>query len=222
VTVSAIVGVDGLALVFPADSAFELDLAEMMKEHRTGGAVLTVGSVRYDAGTVARRHEAIVTDRQGWCTRFLDRPARATIRSVFGRETAIDTTVGLYLLDCEYFRRMLASGLLAGMLRTGLDWDSDLLPWLVAFGAPVRVWPIEQFSDPGPAPDCLETIQAVLAGDFPQLTAMPVARFGDRSWVYRSSLGFRGPLPGRPRPRPAGPGLATAAAAGRTYGSATR
>jgi NDP-sugar pyrophosphorylase family protein len=104
----------------------------------------------------------------------------------------VDTNAGLYLIDCAYFRTLLGSGMLVGMLSSRLDWGRDLLPWLVARRAPVRAWPIERFGDLGSPSDYLDTMRAVLSGDYPQLTKMLVDQFSDaESWVHESSLRLR-------------------------------
>jgi NDP-sugar pyrophosphorylase family protein len=190
-------GLDGLALVFPTDSVFEFDLGAMVHEHVASGAVLTVGTVRHDAATVAGKYGALVAGRRGWCTRFLEKPSLATIRSMFGRTEDIDTNAGLYLVDCRFLRTLFASGQLVGMLGSRLDWGRDLLPWLVASGAPVRAWPIERFGDLGSPRDYLDTMRAVLTGDYPQLMKMLPAPTGDQSWVHHSSLRLRDPHNGR-------------------------
>jgi NDP-sugar pyrophosphorylase family protein len=190
-------GLDGLALVFPTDSVFEFDLGAMVHEHVASGAVLTVGTVRRDAGTVAGKYGALGTDQRGWCSRFLEKPSLATIRSMFDRTEDIDTNAGLYLVDCRFLRTLFASGQLVGMLGSRLDWGRDLLPWLVASGAPVRAWPIERFGDLGSPRDYLDTMRAVLAGDYPQLTKMLPTPSYDQSWVHHSSLRQRDRHTGR-------------------------
>ncbi|HEX4721343.1 MAG TPA: NDP-sugar synthase [Pseudonocardiaceae bacterium] len=186
----------GLALVFPTDSVFEFDLGAMVHAHRASGAVLTVGCVRHDADVVARKYGAMVTDRDNRCTRFLEKPSLAEIRSVIGRTTAVDTNAGLYLLDCGYFRKLLASGALVGMLASRLDWGRDLLPWLVASGAPVHVWPIGRFGDLGTPRDYLDTMRSALGGDYPNMMKMLPDQVGDESWVHPSSLRLRDPVTG--------------------------
>jgi len=189
---------DGLALVFPTDSVFEFDLGAMVHAHRTSGAVLTVGSVRHEPEVVAGKYGAMVTNDNGWCTGFLEKPSLAGLRASMGPVSAVDTNAGLYLVDCGYFRSLLASGMLVGMLSSRLDWGRDLLPWLVARGAPVRAWPIERFGDLGSPRDYLDTMRAVLGGDYPQLTKMLATRFGDdESWVHESSLRLRDRVTGR-------------------------
>jgi NDP-sugar pyrophosphorylase family protein len=189
--------VDGLALVFPTDSVFEFDLGAMVHAHRTSGAVLTVGSVRHDADAVAGKYGAMATDEYGRCSRFLEKPTLAGIRSVIGRTAAVDTNAGLYLVDCSYFRSLLASGQLVSMMASRLDWGHDLLPWLVASGAPVHAWPIERFGDLGTPRDYLDTMGSVLDGNYPQLTKMLANQFGDESWVHQSSLRLRDHTTGR-------------------------
>jgi NDP-sugar pyrophosphorylase family protein len=187
----------GLALVFPTDSVFEFDLGAMVDAHRTSGAVLTVGSVRYPAQSVAGKYGVIATDATGWCTRFMEKPSLARIHATVGRDRPVDTNAGLYLIDCAYFRRLLATGRLVGMMSSRLDWGGDLLPWLVAAGEPVLAWPIERFGDLGSPRDYLDTMRSVLTGDYPDLVKMLPAPLADDVWVHESTLQHRDPATGR-------------------------
>jgi NDP-sugar pyrophosphorylase family protein len=187
----------GLALVFPTDSVFEFDLGAMVNAHRTSGAKLTVGTVRYPAETVAGKYGVIVNNSAGWCTRFLEKPSLPRINATVGLGRPVDTNSGLYLIDCAYFRRLLATGRLVSMLSSRLDWGGDLLPWLVAAGEPVLSWPIERFGDLGSPRDYLETMRSVLGGDYPDLVKMLPAPLVDDVWVHESTLLHRDPLTGR-------------------------
>jgi NDP-sugar pyrophosphorylase family protein len=188
---------DGLALVFPTDSVFEFDLGAMVDAHKRSGAVLTVGSVRYPAREVAGKYGMMVRDSSGWCRRFLEKPSLPTIRTaVGGNDPLVDTNAGLYLIDCRFFRQLLATGGLVGMLSSRLDWGGDLLPWLIANGAPVLSWPIERFGDLGSPRDYLQTVQSVLSGDYPDLAKMLPAPFADDVWVHESTLHHRDPATG--------------------------
>lgn len=184
---------EGLALVFPTDSVFEFDLGAMVHAHRTSGAVLTVGSVQYPPSVVAGKYGVMFRDARGWCTRFLEKPRLSAVRS----RSVVDANAGLYLIDCGWFRRLLATGGLVGMFSSRLDWGADLLPWLIASGAPVLSWPIERFGDLGSPQDYLETVQSVLTGDYPDLAKMLPAPFADDVWVHESSLSHRDPVTGR-------------------------
>jgi NDP-sugar pyrophosphorylase family protein len=190
-------GLDGLALVFPTDSVFEFDLGAMVHAHRTSGALLTVGSVRYNATAVAGKYGVMVTDRDGWCTRFMEKPTLERIHTTVGRGRPVDTNAGLYLIDCTFFRRLLATGRLVSMLSSRLDWGGDLLPWLIAAGAPVLAWPINRFGDLGTPRDYLDTMRSVLGGDYPHLTKMMPAPFADDVWIAESTLRLRDPSTGR-------------------------
>ncbi|GAB3881893.1 hypothetical protein GCM10029964_038740 [Kibdelosporangium lantanae] len=113
-----------------------------------------------------------------------------------GHDPLVDTNAGLYLIDCRFFRQLLATGGLVGMLSSRLDWGGDLLPWLIAKGAPVLSWPIERFGDLGSPKDYLQTVQSVLSGDYPDLAKMLPAPFADDVWVHESTLHHRDPATG--------------------------
>jgi NDP-sugar pyrophosphorylase family protein len=85
-------------------------------------------------------------------------------------------------------RGLLAGGALAGMLDTQLDWGTDLLPWLIAQGYPVRHHPIARFGDLGSPQGYLDTMRDVLRGKYPLLR---------RPRVDPTSLARRDPVTGR-------------------------
>lgn len=186
----------GLALVFPTDSLFEFDLGAMVHAHRASGATLTVGTVRHRAEGVAGKYGVIVKDDNGRCRRFMEKPSLTRIHAVVGRDRLVDTNSGLYLIDCAYFRTLLATGRLSGMLSSRLDWGGDLLPWLIAAGTPVQAWPIGRFGDLGSPRDYLDTMRSVLSGDYPDLTKMLPSPFADDVWVHEDTLCHRDAVTG--------------------------
>lgn len=186
----------GMALVFPTDSVFELDLAAMADAHRRSGAMLTVGSVTCDAEVVAGKYGVVVSDGDGWATRFLEKPSLHHLRAVTGGGP-VSTNAGLYLLDVDRFRSVYAAGSLIGMLASRLDWGRDLLPWLIARGAPVLDWPIDRLGDLGTPADYLCTVRSILAGDYPDITKMLPSPVEDQVWIHESSLLHRDPLTGQ-------------------------
>jgi NDP-sugar pyrophosphorylase family protein len=186
---------NGLALVFPTDSIFEFDLNAMVDAHLGSGAILTVGSVRCPAEVAARKYGVLTPDQDGWATRFMEKPSLDNIRTTIGTPT-VCVNAGLYLIDVARFREIFAMGGLISMLASRLDWGSDLLPWLIAHGAPVLNWPIERLGDLGTPRDYLRTMREVLTGDYPDLTRMLPDRISDSVWIHESSLARLDPISG--------------------------
>jgi NDP-sugar pyrophosphorylase family protein len=143
----------------------------------------------------ARKYGVLTPDEDGWATRFMEKPSLDNIRTTIGT-SEVCVNAGLYLIDVARFREIFAMGGLVSMLASRLDWGSDLLPWLIAHGAPVLNWPIERLGDLGTPMDYLRTMREVLTGDYPDLTRMLPDRIVDGVWIHESSLARRDPLSG--------------------------
>lgn len=186
----------GPALVFPTDSLFDFDLADMIEAHRTSGAIVTMASVRREAEEVAGKYGVLVADAHGWGHRFVEKPSLEAVLSLVGRRGEVFTNAGMYLVDCDLLRTLVADDALAGLIDYQLDWGSDLLPWLVAHGYPVRHHPIARFGDLGSPQGYLDTMRDVLRGGYPQL-ARVLAPAAGRVQIEASSLARRDPITGR-------------------------
>jgi NDP-sugar pyrophosphorylase family protein len=178
----------GAALVFPTDSLFDFDLAAMLAQHRESGAIVTMASVRRDATEVAGRYGVLVADRRGYGRRFVEKPSLAQALSLAGAGGELYTNAGMYLIDCDRLRGLLTGGALSGLVERQLDWGTDLLPWLVAQGYPVKHHPISRFGDLGSPRGYLDTLREVLAGAY----ALPRP-----PRIHPSSLARRNPCTGR-------------------------
>jgi NDP-sugar pyrophosphorylase family protein len=186
----------GVALVFPTDSLFDFDLAEMVRVHHASGAAVTIASVRREPEEVAGRYGVLVADGDGWGHRFVEKPTLEHALSLAGRHGEVYTNAGMYLIDCDLLRAVLAGGALAGLLECQLDWGSDLLPWLVARGYPVRHHPIARFGDLGSPEGYLDTMREALRGGYPSL-ARALACPAGQVRIEESSLSRRDPVTGR-------------------------
>jgi NDP-sugar pyrophosphorylase family protein len=173
----------------------DFDLAEMVRAHRASGAAVTMASVRREAEEVAGKYGVLVADRHGWGHRFVEKPTLEHALSLAGRRGEIYTNAGMYLIDCDLLRALVADGALAGLIDYRLDWGSDLLPWLVARGYPVRHHPIARFGDLGSPQGYLDTVREALGGGYPQLTRVLGAT--GRVRIDPSSLLRRDPVTGR-------------------------
>lgn len=183
----------GLALVFPTDSVFEFDLAEMVRAHRASGALVTVATVERDAATMAGKYGVLVGDRRGWARDFLEKPTLASIRARLADPDHAHTNAGLYLVDAAALTSLSTVDDLVRLRANGLDWGGDLLPWLVRNGYPVRRHPIDRLGDLGTPADYPRTLRDVLADGYPSLTKLlgPATPEGVR--IHESSLRQRDP-----------------------------
>jgi len=177
----------GLALIFPTDSVFEFDLAEMVHAHRRSGALVTIASVTRTAAEVAGKYGVLRTDRQGWANEFLEKPPHHALRQIARADEPVHTNAGMYLVDTEGLRA-LARGPLAQRRRQSLDWGGDLLPWLIAHGAAVRAHAVGRLGDLGSPRDYLDTMCEALGGEYPSLGKILGPASPDGVRVHESSL----------------------------------
>ena len=197
-TISAIAhwDLDGLALVFPTDSLFEFDLAELVRHHRAGGAVVTVATVERSVAEVAGKYGTLVTDQDGWIREFVEKPPLEKVRRLARGADRVPINAGLYLVDCARLRQLAATPQLAALAGRQLDWGQNLLPWLVAAGHPVRQVPIGKAGDLGNPRDYLVTLADVLGGGYPHLLKQMDPPYAGNIWIHESSLRQRDPLTG--------------------------
>ncbi|MEV6868368.1 NDP-sugar synthase [Streptosporangium subroseum] len=175
----------GHALVFPADSIFELDLDELVRGHVASGAIVTVATVHRTAQEVAGTYGTMVSDGGGWIRSFLEKPPLGAIEAMMTDPARVPVNTSLYLIDCARLRELGAEGELAALARGSLDWGGDLLPWLVSRGHPVRCAPIVKAGDLGNPREYLLTMAEAMAGGYPSL------RLSRESAIHESSLARR-------------------------------
>ncbi|NUR83476.1 MAG: NDP-sugar synthase [Nonomuraea sp.] len=178
-------GLRGHALVFPTDSLFEFDLAELVRDHLAGGAVVTIATVTRPAAQVAGTYGTLVTEGGGWVRRFVEKPPLPVLESLPVDPARVPVNAGLYLVDCAQLRRLGPE--LAGL--PALDWGGDLLPWLLRHGHKVRASPIGKIGDLGNPRDYLITMAEAMGGGFPSLRL-------DGPAIHESSLARRDAVSG--------------------------
>jgi NDP-sugar pyrophosphorylase family protein len=186
----------GLALVFPTDSLFDFDLAPLVDQHRTSGALVTIATVDRPAEEVAGKYGTIVADAAGWIREFVEKPPLEAIGRLAADPARVPISTGLYLVDCARLRALAAVPDLAALARDQLDWGNDLLPWLVSNGYPVRVQPIAKAGDLGNLRDYLAVLTDVLSGGYPRLLARMEPPYRPHVWIHESSLRRRDPVSG--------------------------
>ncbi|MCU7729569.1 NDP-sugar synthase [Actinoplanes sp. KI2] len=186
----------GLALIFPTDSLFEFDLADLVRRHRAGGALVTMATVERTAAEVAGTYGTMVTDHTGWIREFVEKPPLDRARALAGRTGRIPINAGLYLVDAAALRRLAAGPELAAAMRHRLDWGSDLLPWLVTHGHRVLQVPIGKAGDLGNLREYLTTLTDVLGGGYPHMLKRLDPPYAGNIWIHESSLRQRDPFTG--------------------------
>jgi NDP-sugar pyrophosphorylase family protein len=163
---------DGLALVFPTDSLFDFDLDEMVAAHRAQNAVVTVASVARSPEEAAEKYGVLSLDGPR-VLGFREKPGLAEAvnmaRGAAHRDGMVDVNAGLYLIDCTRLRALAGLPRLRHLVRTGLDWGGQLLPFLAGHGRSVAAHRIARFGDLGTPQDYLETLGDLLRGKFPLL-----------------------------------------------------
>jgi NDP-sugar pyrophosphorylase family protein len=126
----------------------------------------------------------------------VEKPPLEEVLSLVGRRGEMFTNAGMYLVDCDLLRALVADDGLAGLIDYRLDWGSDLLPWLVARGYPVRHHPIARFGDLGSPQGYLDTMRDALGGGYPRLSRALAGPTGQVR-IEESSLARRDPVTGR-------------------------
>ncbi|MEU8517011.1 NDP-sugar synthase [Kitasatospora sp. NPDC048722] len=186
----------GLALVFPSDSVFDVDLPGMVRAHRAGDAVVTVATVLRTAAEAAGKYGVVERGANGLVRRFVEKPALPAVEALGPR---VETNAGMYLIDCDRLRLAGREPELAALARRSLDWGGDLLPYLVRHGHRVAAHPIAKFGDLGSPRDYLTTLREVLRDEYPALSGRidpPVSPLA-RARIHPSSLLLKDQATGR-------------------------
>ena len=197
-TLSAIThwGLTDLALVFPTDSLFEFDLAELVREHRESGALVTVATVERVAEEVAGKYGTMICDGDGWIRRFVEKPPLETVLGLAIDPARVPINAGMYLIDCAGLAGLASDPGLTRLAERQMDWGHDLLPWLTANGYPVRRSTIAKAGDLGNPRDYLDTLADALAGGYPHLLKRMEPPYVGNTWIHETSLGQRDPVTG--------------------------
>ncbi len=188
------------ALVFPTDSIIDFDLAPMYEAHVTNRAVATIAAMVRAPDEVAEKYGVMLADDSGRVTEFVEKPTLAELREHFHaesdedfRELPLMTNAGFYIVESSVLRE-LASNPEIGQLRDRrLDFGKDLLPWLVGNGFPVHAYPVRRIGDLGNVEDYLETMAAVLRGEFESVDRLLGPPFDPdlHVWIAPESLAMR-------------------------------
>jgi mannose-1-phosphate guanylyltransferase/phosphomannomutase len=134
-------------VVISGDALTDLDLTEMVRIHRERGALVTVGLVPVPNPL---EFGIVITDADGRVERFLEKPS-------WGQVFSDTVNTGVYVMEPE---------VLAAIERgTPADWSADVLPRLLARGAPVYGYVSDRYwEDVGTHDSYLRAHADVLAG----------------------------------------------------------
>ncbi|MDP9407671.1 MAG: NDP-sugar synthase, partial [Actinomycetota bacterium] len=134
-------------VVISGDALTDLDLSDMIRVHRERGALVTVGLVPVPNPL---EFGIVTTDTDGRVERFLEKPT-------WGQVFTDTVNTGVYVMEPE---------VLAAMERgRPADWSADVLPALLARGAPVYGYVSDRYwEDVGTHESYLRAHADVLAG----------------------------------------------------------
>ena len=198
--------VSASALVFPTDSIIDFDLGPMLDAHRRKGAVATIAAMTREPDEVAEKYGVMLADDEGRITEFVEKPTLAELRQHFRAETDEDfrrlplmTNAGFYLVEASRLRELSALPEIQQLRDRRLDFGKDLLPWLVGAGEPVYAYPVRRIGDLGNVQDYVETMVAVLRGEFESVDRLLGPPFDpDRHvWIAPESLAMRDSTSGK-------------------------
>jgi NDP-sugar pyrophosphorylase family protein len=188
------------ALVFPTDSIIDFDLAPMLEAHRRNGAVATIAAMTREPDEVAEKYGVMLANDDGRITEFVEKPTLGELREHFNAETdeefrrlPLMTNAGFYLVESSRLRELARRPEIERLRERRLDFGKDLLPWLVGAGEPVYAFPVRRIGDLGNVQDYVETMVAVLRGEFESVDRLLGPPFDpDRHvWIAPESLAMR-------------------------------
>jgi NDP-sugar pyrophosphorylase family protein len=188
------------ALVFPTDSIIDFDLGPMLEAHVRHGAVATIAAMTREPDEVAEKYGVMLTDPEGRVTEFVEKPTLGELREHFHaasdvefRQLPLMTNAGFYLVDTEALRGLADEPEIRELRARRLDFGKDLLPWLVGHGYPVFAHPVRQIGDLGNVEDYVETMVAVLRGEFEAVDRLLGPPFDPAAhvWIATESLSMR-------------------------------
>jgi NDP-sugar pyrophosphorylase family protein len=192
--------VSASALVFPTDSIIDFDLAPMVEAHRRNGAVATIAAMTRAPDEVAEKYGVMLARDDGRITDFVEKPTLGELREHFHAETdeefrrlPLMTNAGFYLVESSRLRELARRPEIERLRERRLDFGKDLLPWLVGAGEPVYAFPVRRIGDLGNVQDYVETMVAVLRGEFESVDRLLGPPFDpDRHvWIEPESLAMR-------------------------------
>ena len=155
-------------VVVSGDALTDIDLTEMVRVHRERGALVTVGLVPVPDPL---EFGIVITDPEGRVERFLEKPS-------WGQVFSDTINTGIYVMEPEVL-----SAIERG---SRCDWSADVLPQLLAGGAPVYGYVSDRYwEDVGTHESYLRAHADVLAGRV--AVEMDAFEVSPGVWVGRDS-----------------------------------
>ena len=194
------------ALVFPTDSIIDFDLGPMLEAHHERGSVATIAAMVREPDEVAEKYGLMLSDDDGRVTEFVEKPTLAELREHFHAESdeafrglPLMTNAGFYLVDAGALRELASHPEIQRLRERRLDFGKDLLPWLVGNGHPVHTFPVRRIGDLGNVQDYVETMVAVLRGEFTAVDRLlgPPFDAENNVWIAPESLSLRDSTSGK-------------------------
>lgn len=199
-------GVDKPVLVFPTDSLYDFSLKDMLDSHVSKGALVTVAAMARGPEQVAGKYGVMLTDSDGRITSFVEKPSLVELREALPtarpeefERLPLLTNAGLYLLDTTGVIKYGQDPEVLALRERRLDFGMDFLPWLVGRGLPVYTHPASRTGDLGTVVDYIDTMVAMLRGEFKALAPLVGEPFDRerRIWIPPETLHYRDEVSGK-------------------------
>ena len=138
---------DGPFLVISGDALTDMDLSEMVRQHKENGALVTVGLARVPDPL---EFGIVITQEDGRIQRFLEKPT-------WGQVFSDTVNTGVYVMEPEVLAEVPPGQV--------VDWSGDVFPRLLKRGAPLFGYVSEGYwEDVGTHESYLKAQADVLAG----------------------------------------------------------
>lgn len=162
-------------LILSGDHIYSMDYSKMIAFHRRHKAALTMATIRVPL-TEAPRFGIVGVDSEGRVTSFVEKPAQPPSDLA---------NMGVYVFDLKVLDRALWED--HERADSAHDFGRDILPALVAAGAPVYAYPYDGYwVDVG-------TIDSYWQAHMDLLLPDPPIRLNDRAWVIHTRTEERPP-----------------------------
>jgi NDP-sugar pyrophosphorylase family protein len=208
--------IDQPALAFPTDSLYDFSLQEMLDAHLSNQALVTVAGMARGPEQVAGKYGVMMTDPRGRVVEFVEKPSLVELKEAFTgvsseefEKLPLMTNAGMYLMDSQSARLLGKDPEIQDLRDRRLDFGMDFLPWLVGRHLPVYAHPASRTGDLGTVTDYLDTMVAMLEGQFRSLVPLmgePIDA-EKRIWIPPETLMSRDEVSGKTLEQKLGEGL---------------
>src|SRR5215510_2030872 len=138
---------DGPFLVISGDALTDIDLSDLVAEHRKNGALVTVALARVPDPL---EFGIVIANPDGRIERFLEKPT-------WGQVFSDTVNTGIYVMEPEVLAKVPSAEV--------VDWSADVFPALLATDAPMYGWVADGYWQDVGSPESYLSAQAdVLSG----------------------------------------------------------